>query len=146
MKYYKNILTILLLVITTSCYSQHLVKTVSDAPKIKANEKTFIGQPLKDLLKEIKPQIKMAYGDPSTNINSQVGYFRFTFVDQKQKNNLKLKGKTPVTIIVYVKEYFDWDFKTRPKGNEYTWTKEDEKKYGNLTVVGFRVYGEPVEN
>ena len=45
-------------------------------------------------------------------------------------------------MVVYVKEYFDWDYQKRPKGKESVWTEDDVKKYGNLTVVGFRIYGD----
>lgn len=142
MKQLKNIIIISLLLATTSCYSQQMMTTVSDAQKIKVNEKLFIDKPLKSLLKEIKPEIKMAYGDPSKNIQSKIGYFRFTFVDSKQYDSLRIKGKTPVTMIVYVKEYFDWDFQRRSTGKQFNWTNRDEEKYGNLTIVGMRVYGE----
>ena len=142
MKHLKALFLILIFSATVSCHLQQLVQTSNDAKKIKENEKLFIGKPLKNLLKEIKPEIKMAYGDPSINIQSKVGYFRFKFVDFKQNNSLKANGKMPVSIIVYVKENFDWDFQKRPKGKELQWTKEDEKKYGDLTIVAFRVYGE----
>lgn len=131
----------LILFLSPSCFSQQLVKTVNDAQKIKANEEQFINKPLKELLKEIKPPIKHVSASPSKNIQSNVGYFIFNFVDSNQKESLRSKGKTPVTLVVYVKEYFEWDFQKRPKGKETVWTSEDEKKYENLTIVGFRVYG-----
>ncbi len=135
-----KILLLILLISSAGC-SQQMVKVIQDAPKIKTNEKLFIGKPLHVLLKEIKPAIKMAYGDPSINIQSKVGFFHFNFTNHKQYDSLSVDGKMPVTIIAYVKENFDWDYKTRPKGKEFDWTKEDEKKYGNLTIVAFRVYG-----
>lgn len=119
-----------------------MMTKVNDAQKLKTNQKLFIDKPLKILLEEIGPEIKMAYGDPSKNIQSKVGYFRFKFVNFKQNDSLKTKEKMPVTIIVYVKEYFDWDFQKRKKGKEFVWTKEDKLKYGDLTVVGLRVYGD----
>ncbi len=136
-----KILPLILLTSSAGC-SQQMVKVIQDAPKIKTNEKLFIGKPLHVLLKEIKPAIKMASGDPSINIQSKVGYFRFNFTNYKQHDSLKFIGKMPVTIMVYVKENFDWDYKTRPKDKEFDWTKEDEKKYGGLTIVAFKVYGE----
>lgn len=124
-----------------SCFSQKLVQKESDVLKIEDNKAQFIGKPLKDLLKEIKPPIKRVMAQPSVNIQSYVGNFRFNFVDSKQKDSLKLKNKTPITLVVFVKEYFEWDFQKRPKGKETVWTSEDAKKYENLTIVGFRVYG-----
>lgn len=141
MKKIKHLISFLILFASSSCFSQQLMKTVSDAQKIKANEEQFINKPLKELLKEIKPQIKRVTANPSKNIQSSVGYFIFNFVDSKQKDSLKSKSKTPVTIVVYVKEYFEWDFQKRPKGKETIWTSEDAKKYENLTIAGFRVYG-----
>ena len=44
-------------------------------------------------------------------------------------------------LYVYVKEPLDWNFDKRPKGEEYQWTKEDVKKYGNLTVIRIKVIG-----
>ena len=112
-----------------------------DAQKIKANEQQFINKPLKELLKEIKPQIKRVTAGSSKNIQSSVGYFIFNFVDSKQKDSLRMINKTPVTIVVYVKEDFEWDFNKRTKGKETVWTAEDAKIYESLTIVGFRVYG-----
>jgi len=138
-----NLLSIFILMFaSSSCYSQQMMKTQNDVQNIKKNEKQFINQPLKDLIKEIKPQIKWVTANPSVNIQSSVGYFIFNFVDSKQKDSLNAKRKIPVTIVAYVKEYFDWDFHKRQKGKEFIWTKEDLEKYGDLTVVGIRAYGE----
>ncbi len=138
-KHLIKVLILFLLIINNNCYAQKLVNTPSDAKKIKENQHLFINKPLKILLNEIVPQIKMASGNPNS---SSVGYFNFKFVEKKQSDSIKLKGKTPVTIIVYLKEPFEWEYKKRPIGKELAWTKEDEEKYGNLTVVAFRVYGE----
>ena len=138
-----NFLSIFILIFaSSSCYSQQMMKTQNDVQNIKKNEKQFINQPLKDLIKEIKPQIKRVTANPSKNIQSSVGYFIFNFVDSKQKDSLRAKRKIPITIVVYVKEYFDWDFHKRQKGKEFIWTKEDLEKYGDLTVVAIRAYGE----
>lgn len=128
--------------IFSNCFSQKLVKSLNDAYKIIQNENQFIGKPLRFFLNEIAPEIKMAYGDPSKNVNSKVGYFRFSFVDRKSNDSLRAAGKKPLSIVVYVKEYFDWDFKKRVKGEEMVWSEGDIRKYGDLTVVGFRVYGD----
>ncbi len=130
-----------MIIVSFNCYSQQLVKTIDDSNKIKENEAQFLNKPLKILLKEIKPPIKRVTASPSNNLQSSVGYFVFKFVDSKQNDSLRTKKKIPVTIVVYVKEYFDWDYHKRPKGKETEWTTADMKKYENLTVVGFRVYG-----
>lgn len=120
-------------------------KTVNDAQKIKENQFQFINKPLKYLLKEIKPQIKCVTASPSINIYSSVGYFIFNFVDYKHKEKLESQNQIPVTIVVYVKENFDWDFKKRPKEKKMVWTPEDVKNYENLTIVGLRVYGNVIK-
>jgi hypothetical protein len=142
MKKVHLIFTILVLFTSSISFSQQLMQTVKDAHIIKANQEQFINKPLKELLKEIKPQIKRVTASPSKNIQTSVGYLIFNFVNEKQKDSLRSKNEIPVTIVVYVKEYFEWDFQKRPKGNETVWTASDAKKFGDLTIVGFRVYGE----
>jgi hypothetical protein len=142
MKQLKCLFIFFIAFVSINCYSQQLLKTVNDAQKINANEELFINKPLKNLLNEIRPPIKRVTANPSINIQSSVGYFIFNFVDSKQKDSLRVKNKIPVTIVVYVKEYFEWDYHKRPKGKETIWTESDSKKYGNLTIVGFRIYGD----
>lgn len=136
MKKVENLFVVILFLSFAGCYSQQIIKTVSQSQ--------FINKPMKDLLREINTPIKWVNATPSDNFNFRVGYFIFNFVEAKQKEKLNIENKIPVTIVVYVKEYFDWDFQKRPKGKETVWTSEDVKKYENLTIVGFRVYGEGV--
>lgn len=136
MKNLLKILAILFLLINYSCKAQQMVQTPNDAHKLKTNEQQFIDKPLKDLLKEIKPEIKTAYGtlgDPS--------YFSFRFIDVVEFNSGRAIGKNHLGLYVYVKEPLDWDFTKRPTGKEYLWTKEDVEKYGNLTVIRIKVIG-----
>jgi hypothetical protein len=144
MKKVENLFIVILFLSLAGCYSQQIIKTVSDANKIKENQSLFINKPMKDLLREINTPIKWVSASPSNNLDFSVGYFIFNFVDAKQKDRLSIENKIPVTIVVYVKEYFNWDFQIRPKGKETVWTSEDVKKYETLTIVGFRVYGEGV--
>jgi hypothetical protein len=125
-----------------SCLAQKLVQKESDIQKVKANENLFIGKSLNNFLKEIKPTIKRVTATPSKNIQSYVGNFIFYFMDNKMVDSTRNKGGVPITIVVFVKEYFDWDYQKRPKGIETVWTDADAVKYGNLTVVGFRIYGD----
>ena len=90
------VLIIVILAFTFSgCFSQQLMKTINDAQKIKENQSQFINKPLKDLLKEIKPQIKCVTASPSINIYSSVGYFIFNFVDHKQIEKLASHNQIP---------------------------------------------------
>jgi hypothetical protein len=142
MKKINFITAFIIFLFANSCFSQKLVQKESDIQKIKENENLFIGKPLKILLQEIKPPIKRVMAEPSVNIHSYVGNFRFNFMDNNMVNSTRAKGQTPITLVVFVKEYFDWDYDKRPKGKETVWTSEDAKKFANLTVVGFRIYGD----
>lgn len=141
MKY--SIITIVLsLIISTSCHTQQLMKTltVTDAKKLKTNEQIFINKPLKTLLKEIKPQIKMVTASPTWA--ESAGRFTFKFVDYKQDQKIVGKRKAALRITVYVKEKFVWDDKKRFDEKKLSWSKEDEEKYGNLTIIRIDVSGE----
>lgn len=128
-------LTILFLLVYSSCKAQQMVQTPNDAHKLKINEQQFLNKPLKYLLNEIKPEIKTAFGTldfPS--------YFSFRFIDSEEIKRRSLENNS-LGLYVYVKEPIEWDFDKRTKGKEFLWTKEDVEKYGNLTVIRIRVIG-----
>jgi hypothetical protein len=54
------LVSLLSIYILTSCFSQQLVKKQEDARLIIQQKERFINKPLKDLIKEIKPEIKNA--------------------------------------------------------------------------------------
>lgn len=62
MNYTLKIFAILLFIINTSCKAQQMVQTPAETYKLKVNEQQFINKPLKNLLKEIKPEIKLVTG------------------------------------------------------------------------------------
>jgi hypothetical protein len=131
-----KIIAILFLLINNSCKAQQMVQTPNDAYKLKINEQQFINKPLKNLLKEIKPEIKTVLGtidNPS--------YFSFRFINVEEFKSGRAISKNHLGLYVYVKEPLDWDFTKRAKGKEYLWTKEDVEKYGNLTVIRIKVIG-----
>ena len=137
------ILTATFLIVFVNClFSQQLVNTVNDLYKLNENKQNFMNKPLNELLKEIKPAIKMVYGQSEENTNLKHGYIRFKFVTRNEDQSLKREGKMPPTLLVYVKERFTWDLQTRQNGKEFLWTNEDLVKYGNLTVIDIRVYGD----
>lgn len=117
-----------------------LMRTLSDVQKLKEQEAKFIGKPLKKLIKEIGPEIRMASAQ-SNRPDNHASYIIFKFVDSKEYLK-KEKGKSYTSIIVFIKENFDWNNSKNSKSLNYTWTKEDEKIYGSLTVVGIRVFGD----
>ncbi|PWA05280.1 hypothetical protein [Flavobacterium laiguense] len=127
---------ILFLFANNSCKAQQMVQTPNDVYKLKANEQQFINKPLKNLLKEIKPEIKIAFGT--------LGYpsfFSFRFISREEMNR-KPFGSNTLGLFVYVKEPVDeWDNSKRPKEIEFQWTKEDVEKYGDFTVIRIKVIG-----
>lgn len=129
-----KIFVILLFIINTSCKAQQMVQTPQDIYKLKENEQQFINKPLKNLLNEIKPEIKLVLGTLD-----YPPFFSFYFISREELNK-KTLGST-LRFYVYVKEPLDWNFDKRPKDTAYKWTKEDVEKYGNLTVERIKVSG-----
>ncbi|MFH7015612.1 hypothetical protein [Flavobacterium sp. FlaQc-47] len=121
--------------IISSCHAQQLVQVPNDAYKLKANEQNFINKPLKDLMKEIKPEVKFVLG----TVDSP-SYFTFRFKSREELNK-EATNPSAIGLHVYVKEPLNWHFDQRSKGNEYQWTKEDLEKYGNLTIIRIKVTG-----
>ncbi|WP_264551735.1 hypothetical protein [Flavobacterium sp. N2038] len=135
-----KILAILLFLINYSCQAQQMVQTTKDVYKLKENEQQFINKPLKNLLKEIKPEIKTANG-----INDNPFFFSFRFRTLEQQKKDEGSYEDSVALYVYVKEAFDWKWEDRPKGKEMIWTKKDAQKYQNLIVVRIKVINLPKE-
>lgn len=131
-----KIIAILFLLMNYACRAQQMIQTTNDINQLKLNNQKFINKPLNVLLKELKPQIKAAWG------NNEGGnqFFSFKFIDQDEIKRKSIKDNS-VGLYVYVKENLDWDFDKRLKGKEYLWTKEDIEKYGNLTVIRIKVIG-----
>ncbi|KLT70626.1 hypothetical protein AB674_05710 [Flavobacterium sp. ABG] len=113
-----------------------MVQTPTDTHKLKENEQQFLNKPLKNLLKEIKPEIKTAWA----TLGEQP-YFSFYFTDPHAFKNGSIIEKNNIGLFIYVKEPIDWVFEKRSKDKELFWTKEDAEKYGNLTVIRIKVIG-----
>lgn len=114
-----------------------MVQVPMDAYKLKTNEHQFINKPLKDLLKEIKPEIKFV----SVTVDYPP-FFSFRFISLEEIMKKSINDNTfGIGLYVYVKEPLDWNFDKRPKDRAYKWTKEDLEKYGNLTVERIKVIG-----
>jgi len=119
--------TILFLLLNYNIYAQQMVQNTRDVYRLKEYEAIFINKPLKDLLKEIKPEIKTVFVDEN--------YFCFYFITREQLKKNEGSVDDSVVLFVDVKEYIDWQWGTRPKGKETIWSKEDADKYGNLIVT-----------
>ncbi|MDN3672505.1 hypothetical protein QWY99_05465 [Flavobacterium branchiarum] len=126
---------ILFLLLSYGCKAQQMVQTPNEAYKLKENEQQFLNKPLKNLLAQIKPEIKFILGTVD-----YPSYFSFRFITREELSRKSIDEKT-LGLYVYVKEPLDWNFDKRPKGKEYQWTKEDVEKYGNLTVIRIKVIG-----
>jgi hypothetical protein len=126
------------IIISTSCYAQQMVNKTSDTKKLEINKTEFVGKPLKELLKEIGPKIETALGSPSSS--EQPGFINFYFTQKKDYDKYRKQNKFPLTLKVYVKGDFDWNKKGKTNEDWLNWTKEDEKKYGELIVLDIKVY------
>lgn len=129
------------MLINSSCHAQYLMRSQQEAYKIQENNERFINKPLDSLLAVIKPQIKLARAEMTSNSPAS-GYIVFTFTsfsDSELKRRVD-KNYSPVKIVVYLKEPFEWESKVGSNADErLAWTKQDEKKYGHLTVIIIRV-------
>ena len=83
MKNTLKIFILLFILINNSC-KQLMVQTTKDAYKLKINEQQFINKPLKNLLKEIKPEIKTA--GASNEEGYQFFSFRFRTLEQHKNS------------------------------------------------------------
>lgn len=132
-----KIFAILFLLLSYGCKAQQMVQIPNEVYKLKENEKQFLNKPLKNILKEIKPDIKIAFGTLDTP-----SYFVFRFINIQELNNGGAIGQNNLSLIVYVKEPIEeWSNGKRPKDLELKWTKEDLEKYGNYTVIRIKVIG-----
>lgn len=108
-------------------YGQEMIENTKGMYRLKENESQFINKPLKDLLKEIKPEIKTVFVDEN--------YFCFYFITREQLKKNEGSIDDSVVLFVDVKDYINWQWEKRPKGKETIWSKEDVEKYGNLLVT-----------
>jgi len=137
----------LLITLTAFFIANHsqaqIVQTVNDANKLETVKQFFINKPLKKLLQEIKPEIKFAGIDYLADSEDAYRNITFKFIDfdWAVNRNLRPNMPLPVTIIVYIKEKFDWNDSARV-ANKHKWTPQDVIEFGDLTVVDIWVYGQ----
>ena len=137
---FRNFTLGLLIIINGACHAQQMVKSVSDSKLLEINKEKFIGKPLKYLLKEIKPKIEVAIGNP-TNTNPEVNT-SITFYFDSKKTYLERSKKNEKT--VYIVVIFKPDYRNPPKrelGKPSNWNKEDIEAYGNMIIGYVRVGG-----
>ncbi|MEO6683644.1 MAG: hypothetical protein ABIN48_12555 [Ginsengibacter sp.] len=144
----KKLLSLLLavnLLFLSSCNAQQkLMQTVNDAGIIKQNEKKFIGKPFKDLLSEIEPEIKYAYGTPDyATIGVSGGqYIKFFFTQKDSAINIIRKDlPRPTSITVTFMPDKSTNLKPIPIGGISIDRKELVRLYGNMIVARISVFG-----
>lgn len=136
----KGVLTIIILfiVMALACRTPHLMQTEFDGHLLKANESVYTDKPLKTLLKDIKPPIKMVWAFGERQAHGAPSYFVFWFHNIEEITEWRKLGKMPPRLRVYVKEPFEWHTESKTQPEQMKWTKRDLKKFGNLTVAYLR--------
>ncbi|AWK04315.1 hypothetical protein HYN56_08725 [Flavobacterium crocinum] len=122
------------LLLINDANSQQMVQNINDVYKLKENKTLFIDRPLKDLLKEIRPEIKTAH---VFNEDYFVFIFKFTTIEQQRQDQGSFLER--VALFVYVKDSIPWGWKEKPKGTELNWTSDDVQKFGNFIVTNVSV-------
>jgi hypothetical protein len=114
----KSLTFFAILLFYNSSIAQQLVQNTSQVYLLKDNEELFINKPLKNLLKEIKPEIKTAH--VFNDENSSFFGFRFTTLAQQRKNEGAIVDR--VTLL--------------------KWTPNDAQKFADYIVTHIAVVAE----
>ena len=132
-----------LLLFATSCFSKKMVKSIGDAKKLEIDQRKFIGKPLILLLNEIRPNIRLVYGNPENNSYHVTGAtaVAFTFVTRKEFGKQYVNGKKPVVISIDFEVETKNNRKPFPKGGIVNWTKKESEEYGDMIIRRIRVTG-----
>jgi hypothetical protein len=137
-------LSIIIIVLSTSCQAQKLVQKSDDAKKLEINKDKFVGKPLKVLLAQIAPKIIFVYGNPDNQSLNTVGgtYLKFHFVEKAEYLHRDSKKQKPTGIIVNFQLDPNNSHKPLPSGGLKEWTNEHTQEYGDMIVINLRVTGE----
>lgn len=131
----KNIIIIFILFLHANSYGQQMIQKINDTFKLEENKDQFINRPLKELLKEIKPEIKT--GIIFNNEKSSLFVFRFaTLAQQRQREGSVIDR---LSLLVFVKQYIPWNWEERPKGSELNWTTNDAQNYADFIILDIGV-------
>ena len=132
-----------LLLFATSCFSKKMVKSIGDAKKLEIDQRKFIGKPLILLLNEIRPNIRLVYGNPENNSYHVTGAtaVAFTFVTKEEFDKQYVNGKKPVAIRIDFEVETTNNRKPFPKGGIANWTKKESEEYGDMIIRRIRVTG-----
>ncbi len=117
-----------------------MMQTPKDIFTICQNDNDFIGKPLKVLLDEIKPAIKMVFAEGGWQ--ERAPRISFFFMTRNEYQDCINKNKSPLRLTVYLGNVFEWSFEKRTKAHFWEWTKQDEEKNGNNIITLIRVSGD----
>jgi hypothetical protein len=121
-----------------------MVQKVSEANKLQINKEQFIGKPFKNLLSQIGPKIIYVYGNPDNQSTGAVGgtYIKLFFVDKNEVKKRLSKHEEPTGITVRFELEPKNNRKPIPLGGINMTSRELEKAYGDMIVLGVFVNGE----
>jgi hypothetical protein len=130
-----------LVLITNTGYTQKMVLTPSDAPKLVENKGTFIDKPLKNLLSQINPKINYVSGNPERYTNAS--YLTFYFVTKEDGVKvIRNTGKYPMGIYVTFQYEENNNHQPLPQGGILEWTSKDTEEYGDMIIMDIRIVGD----
>lgn len=132
--YFKTMLFLILLFFSFKIQAQ-MVKIVDDIDKLDSNKTCFVGKTVKNLLSEIKPEIKMVKLLPGISKHRTSSLtFMFIPITEYTKYENKHNGQPPYIRVIVNKNDFEYNW------NGLEWTKEMADKFSDYVVLDIRVY------
>ncbi len=129
---------IILILLSSSCQRQKIVKNIEDAQKLEIYQDKFIGKPLRLLLGQIQPKIKSAIGDPDNISPNTIKHIQLSFVDKGEYLARKRQRETPTSITVALEPA---KVRKAPLSGAKPWTKKQVVEYGDMIVIRVWVSG-----
>ena len=144
MRFPLRIILQIILISIASCQAPKLVGNIQEAKKLEVNKEKFIGRPLKELLSEIEPKIKLVFGNPENKTGHVSGgtSMSFYFVEKTEAKKIDGSGGTPIHITIQFELEPSNKRRPFPEGGLNKWTKKETMEYGSMIIRKFRVYGE----
>ena len=143
MKNINKTFTLIIVLLSFMACSQTTMKSIGDAKKLEINKKNFVGKPLSYLLKNIDVEIKSIIPFPNKNLK-EINRLSLLFVNKeiykKSTSEISIKP-TRITIVFNQNWEFQGEKCTYEKPGCTEWTKEDEKKLGQLIISDIYVTG-----
>ncbi|MEO8852635.1 MAG: hypothetical protein ABI359_02595 [Ginsengibacter sp.] len=143
MKSLVKLFAFLFLLTATSCHAQKIVQRTADAKKLEINKDQFIGKPFKELLGQLVPKIKYAYGTPDNKSVGAIGgtYIKLFFVDKDESKKKIIHNEAPTGITVRFKLEPKNTRKPMPLGGLDITSEELAKEYGDMIISDIYVSG-----